>query len=186
MKNIQFNLTFGGFYYSFEDSFIDRELELICEDKNIDFDELEYTINYDNISKEICENVFYEFIERVYDVQIQLKYLGLSRPKYYNFETDSIYSDISFNDLKTLLKAVYKTDGRENVLKWINEASSSRDGFISFYDGLNEVKKDIKIFINYLFQYIYMSENMEDYIQSLDYCNFYETVANNIEVVSHV
>ena len=56
MKNLEFNLAFGGFYESLEDNFIDMEIENYLEYNEKSYDDIEYKIDYDAILAETIKN----------------------------------------------------------------------------------------------------------------------------------
>lgn len=178
---INFNLVFGGFYGSFEEDFINENIELFLEDYNMSYEDVDININYKAIAKEICEVVYPEFIENICLAKINLKFNGLYHPREYNFESDSINASMSFKDLRRLLKALYKEEGKEKIKNWIDKESRSKDGFISFYNGFKEVKKDIDIFTGYLFQYIFVNF-FDDYLEALDLTNFRDSISDHIDI----
>ena len=158
MNKIKFYLDFGGFYNSPMDSHIDNtlssEIEYYLDDLNQKKD-LEI-INY----KELCKKISKEYIsilnealffETELDEEPSLEYMALNSPRFYNFETDTILTSISIKDLRNLLRLV----DRKKLIKYIDENSKSRSGFISCYDGFPAVKKDLSIFASYLFNYLF-------------------------------
>ena len=77
---------------------------------------------------------------------------GLYSPKYYNYSTDKIEAKISYNNYFRIYGKFIVDDNFNN---YVNEASKSRDGFASFYEGIDEVVKEPEIFLEYLFQWFY-------------------------------
>ena len=132
----EFNLHFGGFYHSEHSERIDCMAEaLSIEDVNFAETNEEYIKCYINAMNGALD--------------INVEYIALDSPRFYNFETDTARVIISPKD-RALIVDGYSADAKE----YINEASSSRDGFFSFYDGYEEVIKDKSIFMEYLFKYI--------------------------------
>ena len=158
MDTVNFYLDFGGFYNSYLDLCIDSAL-----DNERDYQETEHNKTvYPTLKdyKKVCEDISKEYITALnetlfFETELKeeptLKYISLDSPKYYNFETDTILTQISIKDLKALLRLV----DRSKLVDYINEASKSRDGFISFYDGFEAVKKDLSVFCRYFFNYLF-------------------------------
>jgi len=180
MKTLKFYLDFGGFY----ESTIDREIDF-CIENEIDYYQeeknLEIEIELSNY-QELKENISKAYIDALnealfYETGLKdeptLKYISLNSPKYYNFETDTILTQMSIKDLKALLRLV----DRSKLADYINEHSKSRDGFYSFYDGFEAVKKDLSIFCRYFFNYLFeLYEIDQSTIINTGY--FYETITN--------
>tara|TARA_R110000787_G_C13176372_1_gene421348 strand:+ start:63 stop:566 length:504 start_codon:yes stop_codon:yes gene_type:complete len=144
----EFSLNFGGFYHS-EHS------------ENIDSKEESYGYNWEDIDyKSTHLNYSKEYLNRLSDeLDVNLKFISLDSPKFYNFSTDKIYCSISEEDFSTLL-SVYDT---KELFNYIEEHSKSRDGFSSFCSGYAAVKEDKEIFLQYLFDYILQYEEIEFY-----------------------
>tara|TARA_R110002095_G_scaffold138164_1_gene119673 strand:- start:1722 stop:2132 length:411 start_codon:yes stop_codon:yes gene_type:complete len=91
------------------------------------------------------------------EIRIELKFINLDSPKYYNFRTDEIVTEISQSNFEAL-KDEYLT---AECIEYINTESASRDGFASFYDGFENVSKESSILAAYIFSYILESEQIE-------------------------
>ena len=180
MHIVEFYLDFGGFYDSYIDGLIDQTLESESEMQLEEFNR-EVTPCLDNY-QELCEKISKEYISILnealfYETGLKdeptLDYISLNSPKYYNFETDTILTQMSIKDLKALLRLV----DRSKLADYINEHSKSRDGFYSFYDGFEAVKKDLSIFCRYFFNYLFeLYEIDQSTIINTGY--FYETITN--------
>lgn len=146
-EQIEFSLNFGGFYHSDHEEIIDNNVEIFkCLD-NVDYKKTQ--INY-------CKSYLNRLNE---ELEINLYFISLDSPMYYNFTTDKIFCSISNKDFKTLLDA-YDT---KELFNYIEEHSKSRSSFTSFYSGYKAVKEETDIFLQYLFNYILKYEEIEFY-----------------------
>lgn len=122
-------IDFGGFYHSVHSDRIDDKIEMNLEwgeDLQQDgFDEVNYRETYIDYSKE-----YINLINNKLD--LNLSFVDLNSPRFYNYTTDKIVAKVNKEDQKTLSKYIYDDD----FLKWANPRLTSRDGFISFYDGI--------------------------------------------------
>ncbi len=163
LNKTRFLIDFGGFYHSIHSDEIDYRI------KNFEIDE--DNVNY----KETCNSYCNEFIDSLNDMlELNLKFIKIDSPKFYNFRTDKIEAEINENDFNKL-KDTY-LNSRE-FIDYVNESSKSRDGFTSFYNGFNEVIKVDEIFLQYMFDYILKeySDDIENYIHEMDF----EIIENN-------
>tara|TARA_R100000541_G_scaffold42454_4_gene49792 strand:- start:1936 stop:2547 length:612 start_codon:yes stop_codon:yes gene_type:complete len=162
MKNkTEFSLEFGGFYHSIHSSILDSNLEYILEENGNAVSEIEQ-FNEDNVDwKKTHENYAKNYLRSFCNlIDMKLEYIKLWSPDYYNFQTDKIVceiNDTNYNDLKHS----YCNDN--DFVKWLNDISRSRDGFQSFYSGIDEVKKEPSILMEYIFQYIIWHDGAEPY-----------------------
>jgi len=127
MRTIEINIDFGGFYNSIHSDNIDWKIE--SEEWNFD------TVLWLETQKSYCES----YIDRLNNkLDLELKYIGLDSPKYYNFTTDKIIAQIDRQfAVNKLLPMLYD----KNFLNWANPLLKSRDGFRSFYDGIADLIK---------------------------------------------
>ena len=145
-KNIQFNLNFGGFYCSEHSEMIEAQIEAL----ELDWE----TINF----KQVFNEYAFDWLELLSnEINIDLKFINLDSPQYYNYRTDKITAEITKAKLE-VLKAEYLTT---ECIKYINTESASRDGFASFYDGFEAVSKEPSILAAYIFSYMLESEQIE-------------------------
>ena len=63
----------------------------------------------------------------------------------------------------------------KEFIDYVNEASKSYDGFMSFYNGFNEVIKEDEILLQYMFNYILKEYNDDIYLMESDF----EIIENN-------
>lgn len=163
LNKTKFLIDFGGFYHSIHSELIDDRIEYfeIDEDK----------VNY----KETYNSYCIEFIDSINDMlELDLKFIQIDSPKFYNYSTDKIEAEINENDFNKL-KDTYLNSNE--FIDYVNENSKSYDGFISYYNGFNEVIKEDEILLQYMFNYILKeyADEIENYIFELDF----EIIENN-------
>ena len=145
-ENIQFNLNFGGFYHSEHSDQIDWQIEAF----ELDYDKIDFKqvhSEYANDWLNLLSN----------ELELDLIYKGLDSPRFYNFRTDEIITEITQANFKAL-KDEYLT---AECIEYINKESASRDGFNSFYSGIDAVSKEPSILASYIFNYILSAELIE-------------------------
>ena len=161
-----FNLNFGGFYNSEHDQLIDGMLESYFCDENGQPQDLPDNINYQNIFVEYSKQYLIALNTCLLDEtgnDCLFHFERLDSPREYNFKTDSIYCAISNQNFKTL-KKLFLADSQ--CIKYINDTSRSRDGFISFYNGIANVESEDDIFLEYVFNY-FISMNRDQIFDCL-------------------
>ena len=145
-EKIQFNLNFGGFYCSEHSEIIDSQIEAF----ELDWE----TVNFKQVHREYASD-WLDLLSN--EIDLDLKFIDLDSPKYYNFRTDEITTEITEANFEAL-KDEYLTD---ECINYINKESASRDGFASFYNGFKAVSKEPGILAAYIFSYILDSEQIE-------------------------
>lgn len=163
LNKTKFLIDFGGFYHSIHSSFIDDKIQY-CE------------INEDNVNyKETYKDYCIEYLELLNNIlDLNLEFIQVDSPQFYNFTTDKIEAEINENDFNKL-KDTYLND--KEFIDYVNENSKSYDGFMSFYNGFNEVVKEDEILLQYMFNYILKeyADDIENYIFEMDF----EIIENN-------
>jgi hypothetical protein len=181
MSNIKFYIPFGGFYNSIYDSIIDDILENEIEEGYLTEKQVD-KINYTNLHLKLSEHIFDEILEIFndeFDLFTSNDYItfdGISSPKYYNYTTDKIKA---ITNPKIYLTLLNRFGNDNDFVNYVNEASKSRDGFASFYEGINEVKKDSSIFLEYLFQWFILEAYRNEVIEATTE-NIHEVIYNNL------
>ena len=167
LNKTRFLIDFGGFYHSIHSDEIDSRIE-----NEVYMEEL----NEDNVNyKETCNSYCNEFIDSLNDMlELNLKFIQIDSPKFYNFTTDKIEAEINENDFNKL-KDTYLNSNE--FIDYVNENSKSYDGFMSFYNGFNEVIKEDEILLQYMFDYILKeyADEIDNYISEMDF----EIIENN-------
>lgn len=131
-NNRQTTIPFSGFYYSLHDSELDRALEFMFTNDRGDpypglveraFDLVNWRAVHFEYAKRFAEN-----FATTFELET-LKFSDLVSPKFYNFETDRIFCEISVHEVIDLF---YKID--EKILREkIKLNFTSYDGFLSHY-----------------------------------------------------
>lgn len=177
-EQIKHYIPFEGFYNSIYDSIIDSIIEDEINEGYLTEDEA-YMLNYKPIFEAMSEHIFDVIIEEFcfdFDLSTELFiYDGLSSPKFYNYSTDKILSVYTGNieELKnTFLK-------KPDFVEYVNEASKSRSGFASFYEGIDEVCSNDEVFMEYLFQWYVLHYNRDEII-NLTTDNIHEVIYENL------
>tara|TARA_R110001592_G_scaffold289819_1_gene558952 strand:+ start:1250 stop:1849 length:600 start_codon:yes stop_codon:yes gene_type:complete len=152
MEKIKFNLEFGGFYHSLHEDIIDDAIRNLFQD-DIDFDSFyesdEYeSIDWNSVHNQYCK-IYIDILN--HELDLNLKFIKLNSPRFYNFETDKIEAEISGKEFNKL-KSEYLNS--KEFIDYVNDISKSRDGFCSFYDGIEAVKEKDEILLCYMFKYI--------------------------------
>ena len=163
LNKTRFLIDFGGFYDSIHSDNIENRIEHFEIDEN--------NVNY----KETYNSYCIEFIDSLNDMlELELKFIQIDSPRFYNFTTDKIEAEINENDFNKL-KDTYLNSNE--FIDYVNENSKSRDGFTSFYNGFNEVIKEDEILLQYMFNYILneYADEIDNYVFELDF----EIIENN-------
>jgi|SRR5210317_325476 hypothetical protein len=163
LNKTRFLIDFGGFYHSVHSDILDIQIDY-------------FEIDEDNVNyKETCNSYCNEFIDSLNDMlELNLKFIKIDSPKFYNFSTDKIEAEINENDFNKL-KDTYLNSNE--FIDYVNENSKSYSGFISFYNGFNEVIKEDEVLLQYMFNYILKeyADEIDNYISEMDF----EIIENN-------
>lgn len=134
-------IPFGGFYESMWSAGVDDEenqqAERLSEEHGIklgDINELlfkhsRYHQGYAYIAEKYAP-AFLDVINSELGLDLKMTFKDMTSPKFYNFETDRIFVDITYRDVLRLARKV----GRNALRKAAKDMFTSRDGFSSFYD----------------------------------------------------
>jgi len=130
-------LNFGGFYNSVHDDLIDCFIE-----RNHDFDseqEQEIEEHYDNVDhKATRKNYCFVYLEALEDflkengVEVNLEFVKLESPAYYNFKTDVIIVKIEAADQAQIVDFV-KNKYKKELVDYVKRITTDHDGYWSFY-----------------------------------------------------
>lgn len=164
--NIETVLNFGGFYESIHSYIIDNYIE----DLEYDFEKVNYKSTY-----KIYAEGYIKAINNKLDTNISFK--SLVSPKFYNYSTDSINVEISKKDILKLFQYVRTEELKKEVFNIIKESSTSKDGYVAFYNYSDYFKKDnLAILVECLFDVI-IEHMQEDIIEELQ-SNYLEIILN--------
>ena len=147
-NKIEFSLEFGGFYHSWHSDRIDNDINMF----DYDWEEIDYKKTHTNYCKGLLESVNNE-------LDMNLEFVELDSPREYNFTTDKIITSIPQEEFADL-KQEYINDPK--FVDWVSEESRSRDGFSSFYSGLDAIIKEDDILLQYMFRYINIENSTVD------------------------
>ncbi len=179
MNTIKFYIPFEGFYGSVYDSMVDDIVDGQIEEGDILNED---DIDYKHIFNEMSRSIFYDITELfndefdIFSSNDYITYDGLHSPRYYNFETDKIKATIDYDNYSKIYGEFILND---EFIEYVNDASKSRDGFASFYEGIEEVSKEPSIFLEYLFQWFVLSKYREEVIYRT-YENLNEIICENL------
>jgi hypothetical protein len=168
-------LNFGGFYNSIHDESIDSMLDSYYQDDDgntLDYYSLD--IPYKTILNEYSRlyiDLFSEWLNDEYSLDVNLTFSELISPREYNFSTDRIIAFISKVHESKLLKH-FKND--LSFLDYLKQATKSYDGYISFYDYESALKNKDGVLSDYLTQYLCNEFNDSEFINYYDRNNGYE------------
>ena len=167
MKNlIETNVNFGGFYNSIHSDVIDNYIE----DYEYDWEKVNYKSTFEIYAKD-----YIKVLNQKLDTNIVFK--GLVSPKFYNYSTDYINVEISKKDIIKLFQYIRNEDLKQEVFNIIKESSTSKDGYVAFYNYNDYFKKDnLGILVECLFDVIV--ESLQDGIVEDLQSNYLEIVFN--------
>lgn len=169
MQNLTINtaINFGGFYNSIHSDMIDTYVE----DYEYNWEDVNYKDTFKSYAKD-----YIKVLNNKLDTNISFK--ALNSPKFYNFSTDSINVDISKKDILKLFQYVRNEELEEEVFNIIKKSSTSRDGYVAFYNYKDFFKKDnLDILIECLFDAIV--DNLQDDIVEELQANYINIILND-------
>jgi len=183
MEDIKFYIPFEGFYCSIYEGMVESIIDNEIEEGYLKNDD---NVNYKGIFEEMAKSIFNDIIEIFIDetfgivgndfCSTNIVYEGLSSPKYYNYSTDKLMAKITYNNYSLIYGKYIIND---NFVNYVNEASESRGGFASFYEGINDVASEPSIFLEYLFEWFVLNEYRDEII-NITTENLNEIIYNNL------
>jgi len=156
-------LNFGGFYESVHEDLIENTVEDVMEEENVTEEMIKWDALYLEYSKK-----YVDFLNERFE--LNLKFLELESPRFYNYSTDVIIVDISEDDFKKVSEIVNK-DKLKEVVK---EITTSRSGYIPFYTA-DEVYKDDEMLCRCMFDVLIDEISTEDLVE-----NYGANIAYNV------
>lgn len=168
MKNltINTNINFGGFYESIHSDIIDTYIEMM----EYNWEDVNYISTFEIYSKD-----YIKVLNNKLDTNISFK--ALVSPKFYNFSTDKINVDISKKDILKLFQYVRNEDLKQEVFNIIKKSSTSKDGYIAFYNYKDFFKKEnLGLLLECMLDIIV--DNLQDDIVEELQANYLEIVLN--------
>ncbi len=175
---ININIEFGGFYDSeHEDRFDTLVAHYFGEDSYVDVDEIDWdSVNFSKTRENYCKQYLIELSEKIlddYDTTVDFKFVELISPKYYNYSTDKLDVEVDSKQMYKLIDKVVDNSNKE-LLNYIIEGTTNRDGYISYYTKDQVLDNVDNILFRYCLNYIATS------LPCIDYENM-----DNIEVIIH-
>ena len=163
-KTITYNLDFGGFYESTHNWVIENSIA-----SHFDVDDY-YSINDSQLDNIDFEAMQLDYAKQWFDLYYQKvfshgDFVGIDSPSYYNFETDKIEVEISASKVNQIEASCSDYELRD----FIDTHSQSYDGFNSYYEGFDNVKKNPSVFMNYYTRYLseMHKEDMEYFFEAI-------------------
>lgn len=138
-------IDFGGFYHSWHDDICERAVA--------------YQLGADNEYGEIDRDndAFYQFngwdeVHAQYadqwldmlnnELGTKIHFIGVSSPRFYNYQTDKIAASISQRDQLTIMRFIRENDLKTDLMRVIKDQTTSRDGYCPFYSYKNIFQRD--------------------------------------------
>jgi len=175
---ITIGIDFGGFYYSVHSQNIDWQIETQYE---WEFDvsgvqagetlaQFEDKVNWKSTYIDYGKN----YINRLNNhFDLELEFVGIDSPKYYNYRTDLIVVNVGDVDEVRIHNNLIDDD---DFKSWADPQLTSYDGFTSFYDGIDglikESKQDYKsygILLRMMVEYLIWRDSINEEIHDLEY-----------------
>ena len=170
---MEIQIEFGGFY-CYHEEYIESRIEILNNwNVNNVYDTLT-SIDWQKTFKDYAENWLHRF--NLY-CNLDLEFVGIDSPMYYNikqynYRTDRIIAKIDDEDIESLMLFVDDVEFYE----YANPLLTSRDGFISFYNGLDDLIErskndddDKSILLGMVCDYLIEVNEVNDDIYDLEY-----------------
>lgn len=138
----EITLNFGGFYHSIHSDIIDSQIERDGSDDgnyNCEDDLTNYQETNKNYAKAYIETIKKYLFEN--NVNVDIDFIKIDSPAYYNFATDLIIIKILSKDHQKKIIKFVKSKFKKELAEYIKDTTTSRDGYMSFYT-LKEVLKN--------------------------------------------
>lgn len=140
----QTTLPFSGFYHSSHSELLDSTLHYMFADEtgntNVELTDRAFSnVNWTKVHEEYAK-IYAENFAGMFNLET-LAFKDLVSPKYYNYETDRLFCEISLDEVAS----IYEKVDKNRLRALIKEKFTSYDGYISFYpNDLHEWPYDLK------------------------------------------
>lgn len=131
---------FDGFYESvyynsdsIYDEFYNNEREY-KETYGDDITDDDLDVRFDEYQKDVCEAFTECFSNLAPSFVTSVEFSEMTSPRYYNFETDKVYANITLSDDWREQVLTFMKENKDWLKKRIYDEWTSRDGFMSFMD----------------------------------------------------
>lgn len=186
---VEINLpTFPGFYSGILD--LDN---FICDDNITDeeYSNIDWNKYREDIGKLYLE-LFLESIPEKLKEIVKLKYIKIDSPKYYNYSTDKLVCEASFNKRK-FINYFLRNMNNDYFKMDLLDKFTSRPGFISHYSNnidewldnlIEDCNKDNVVFETMLEHlcYMYMEELLDDSFHIMDEGQVFTKIHEQISI----
>lgn len=157
---MEIQIEFGGLYCYHEEHINDR-----LHDFEIDNDSVDWNATF----KDYAKNWLHRFNNMS---NLELDFVGIDSPRYYNYRTDKIIAYVEKHDEVILMKFIDDVEFNE----WANPQLQDRSGFISFYDGIDDLiagakndDDDKSILLGMICNYLIELNEVNEHIFELEY-----------------
>ena len=120
---MEIQIEFGGFY-GYHEEYIDCKIQ----DWDIDVESVDWNATF----KDYAKNWLHRFNSMS---NLELDFIGIDSPKYYNYRTDKIIAYVEKHDENELMALV----DDDEFYHWANPQLQDSSGFISYYDGIDDL-----------------------------------------------
>lgn len=157
---MEIQIDFGGFY-CYHDEYIQNMIEIF----EIDYENVDWNATF----KEYAKNWLHRFNNMS---NLELDFVGIDSPRYYNYRTDKIIAYVEKHDEVILMKFINDDEFNE----WANPQLQDRSGFISYYDGIDDLisraendDDDKSILLGMVCNYLIELNEVNEYVYELEY-----------------
>lgn len=173
-------IPFSGFYYSLHDSYIDSTIEYYLDEYEGDALEKAQEVFYDMSYKDVHLAMAKHYVQAYnvvfydkYDIDLCLKFVELSSPRFYNYETDKIFCSYDAEAFKQVIKLL----DDEKIQNELLEKYKTRSGFICFQSTIDSIiNKEYEVFAMDLLEMLLPENEVAEDRQYMDCIN--EVISN--------
>ena len=157
---MEIQIEFGGFH-GFHEEYIDCKIQ--------DWGDIDYEyVDWNATFKDYAKNWLHRFNMMS---NLSLEFVGIDSPKYYNYRTDRIIAKVNYNNINELMLFIVDDEFKE----WANPQLQSYDGFMSFYNGIDDLIEraknddDKSILLGMICNYLIKLNEVNEDIYELEY-----------------
>ena len=158
---MEIQIDFGGFY-CYHEEYIDCKIQ--------DWGDIDYEyVDWNATFKDYAKNWLHRFNNMS---NLELDFIGIDSPRYYNYRTDKIIAYVEKHDEVDLMKFINDDEFNE----WANPQLQDSSGFVSFYDGIDDLIEraknnddDKSILLGMICNYLIELNEVNEYIGELEY-----------------
>ena len=157
---MEIQIEFGGFY-GYHDEYINDRLHIF----EVDYDSIDWNATF----KDYANEWLHHFNTMTF---LDLEYIGIDSPKFYNYRTDRIIAKVNNADIINLMNLI----DDDEFLTWAHPQLQSSSGFHSFYNGINDLIERAKnddddkaILLGMVCNYLIEFNGVNEHIYEIDY-----------------